>query len=82
MRSKRFILAILCLCAAIGLVAALKGNPFVDRSLCVGCKDCQIVCPVDAVTIIDGKATIDQDKCINCSICVKACQYRAIRAAR
>jgi len=82
MRTRRVILIVLSLVIAVGLIAALKGNPFVDGSLCVGCGDCKAVCPVDAVTISDGKATIDQDKCIDCSICVKACQYRAIRTSQ
>ena len=79
MKVKRAILVAAALLCALVLFAALRGNPFVDRSLCVGCEDCKTACPVEAIKLENGKARIDQDKCIDCRSCAKACQYRAIR---
>ncbi len=70
-------LILLILCSLIFSVA--KGIIVVESKSCVGCTDCQNVCPVKAIEIVDGKAVIDQEKCIKCEICVKSCTYDAIR---
>ena len=61
------------------LFAFNKGKIFVSSSDCVGCGDCQEVCPVSAVSIIDGKSIIDPELCIQCELCVKTCTYNAIK---
>ncbi len=80
MKRNRLLIIIIILAAAISLMAVLRGSPFVDRSLCVGCEDCARACPVNAISLDDSKAWIDQQTCIDCRLCVKSCQYRAIRA--
>ena len=61
------------------LWAITKGPYYVESNKCVGCGDCENICPVEAVGIIDGKSVIDPDLCIECDICVKVCNYDAIR---
>ena len=45
----------------------------VDENKCVGCGNCVIVCPMEAIHIEGdygyGKAYIDQDKCVECGAC-------------
>ncbi|MCD6594926.1 4Fe-4S dicluster domain-containing protein [bacterium] len=50
----------------------------VDSSKCIGCRQCEIVCPTDAIKIIGGKAIIDPAKCIGCGKCADVCPVNAI----
>jgi len=50
----------------------------VIQSRCVGCKDCERVCPVAAVSFVRGKAVIDMESCNGCGICPAVCSYGAI----
>ena len=76
---KKAILSIFAIILVVMLFATYKGTVYVTASKCVGCGDCELVCPTDAIKIIDGKAIIDADKCINCEICIKTCTYDAIK---
>ena len=55
----------------------------VDLDLCKGCKTCQMVCPVYAVTVSreEGKPRVDIDlgKCVGCWNCEQRCPEHAIR---
>jgi len=67
----------------VGLVfAAYKGTIYVTADDCVGCGDCELVCPTNAITMIDGKAVIDVENCIDCEICIKTCTYSAIKKTK
>lgn len=67
----------------VGLAfAAYKGSTYVTANDCVGCGDCELVCPTNAITIFDGKAVIDVEKCIDCEICIKTCTYGAIKKTK
>lgn len=81
MNKKHLLIGIL-LALALFLIAAVAGKPFVDRSACVGCKDCVSACPTAAISMEDGRAVIDPELCIDCKICVKTCPYRAIKVPR
>ena len=85
-------LRMVCLAAAVALVASLacvksleralgptKGAYLsVDQGMCTGCRKCLAVCNADAITIVSNKAVVDPTKCIQCWKCVDACPYDAI----
>ena len=78
MKIKKTIFLILLL-LTISVFALKISIIYVEANSCVGCGDCVLVCPVDAIQLIDGKAVIDAKVCIECEICVKSCTYNAIR---
>ena len=78
MTKKKIIFLCFCL-IIISLLALNYSRIIVEEKSCVGCGDCDKVCPVDAINILDGKAVIDQAICIKCEICLKSCTYNAIR---
>lgn len=53
----------------------------IDKSLCVGCKQCSEVCPGNLIKIGDNnKAFIKSPKdCWGCVSCVKECKVNAIK---
>lgn len=62
----------------------------VDRSLCVGCELCNIICPREAIEIKKqpkrGKTQrpvidVDESKCHFCGMCLSICPYGAIKVA-
>ena len=44
-----------------------------DASLCVQCKSCVKVCPMETISIKDGHAEIFQGNCFGCGLCVSKC---------
>lgn len=82
MKLKHVLVSMLILSLFIVILARVGEKPFVDRTSCVGCKDCTRVCPTNAITIQDGRAIIDDELCINCKFCVQTCTYRAIRTPK
>ena len=80
MRKKTILLIITVILFSVLFAAGWR--IIVEEKSCVGCKDCTLVCPVNAIEIIDGKAVIDQSVCIQCEICVQQCTYDAIRKAK
>jgi len=59
------------------LVAALMSTEIigyrVDRNSCIGCRQCETICPTKAISIEDGKAVIDPELCISCGLCANVC---------
>ena len=49
----------------------------VDKGKCIGCGQCEDVCPVGAIKLENNKATINDD-CIECGACVGECPVEAI----
>lgn len=52
----------------------------VDESICVGCRQCSLDCPYEAITMLvrtDGRADevarVDPDLCVSCGICSGSC---------
>jgi MinD superfamily P-loop ATPase containing an inserted ferredoxin domain len=49
----------------------------IDRNMCNGCGNCQIICQFDAVEIADGKAEINFN-CHGCGVCRGFCPEEVI----
>ncbi len=49
-----------------------------DSDTCVGCGECEEICPAEAVEIRDGQAWFDEDECQGCAECITTCPERAI----
>jgi len=71
---KKWMLILLLVVAAAAATIRYKVEP--DK--CSGCGDCEVVCPVKAVTIEDGKSHINPETCISCGLCQGVCTYDAI----
>lgn len=57
-----------------------KNNVFDTNSLCCGCGACQLVCPVNAISVEMNQegfysAAVNEKACISCGKCKKVCPY-------
>ncbi|NLU11060.1 MAG: RnfABCDGE type electron transport complex subunit B [Tepidanaerobacter acetatoxydans] len=58
-----------------------KDTRAVCSSGCIACKQCEKVCPFDAIHVNNNVAAIDYEKCRNCMLCVEKCPTGAITSA-
>jgi Pyruvate/2-oxoacid:ferredoxin oxidoreductase delta subunit len=58
---------------------ALVSKPIHVSSNCSECRQCEEVCPADAIAVNDGRGKIDYDRCIRCFCCQEVCPENAIR---
>ena len=79
---KAALICLLVLLSLLTLAAMVIDKPYVEKSMCVSCKDCAGVCPTDAISFHKEKAVIDSEKCISCNFCVQACPQKAIKAPK
>jgi len=63
-----------------GEVTISPATAEVNRTRCVGCGDCLLVCPYTAIARVDGKAQINAALCKGCGTCVATCPSGAIEA--
>ncbi len=73
------LISLLLLLCILTVAAMALEKPFVDKSACVGCKDCAGICPTAAISLESEKASIDPEICIDCKLCIQACPFRAIK---
>ena len=57
----------------------LTARPAIKYLKCLGCGECEKICPAAAITIIDRAAIIDKRKCIRCFCCQEFCPHDAVR---
>lgn len=54
----------------------------VDRTKCIGCGSCVLLCPVEAMEVSDTfVVTIDADLCTDCLTCLNCCSNDALEEA-
>jgi uncharacterized protein (DUF362 family)/Pyruvate/2-oxoacid:ferredoxin oxidoreductase delta subunit len=53
-------------------------NPSVSRERCTGCGKCQLICPLQAISLESKTARIDPGRCIRCYCCHEMCTDGAI----
>lgn len=56
----------------------LVSKPVHERSRCVGCGQCEEICPAQALELRDKKLTFDYGACIRCYCCQEICPRDAI----
>lgn len=61
---------------------SITPKPVVRKKDCVGCAQCEIVCPAKAITMINKKPQINLDICIRCYCCHELCPKKAIDVKR
>ncbi len=61
---------------------ALASRPVLTPPECVGCRECEKVCPADAITMVEKKPRIDRKKCIRCFCCQEFCPKGALKVHR
>ena len=52
--------------------------PIVYADKCIGCGECEIICPVKAIKLVNKKSVVDSTKCIGCASCLGACPTLAM----
>lgn len=61
---------------------ALSVRPKVKDAECVGCRECENICPAKAITMVEKKPRIDKNKCIRCFCCQEFCPKGAMKVHR
>jgi uncharacterized protein len=52
--------------------------PVVHLDKCIGCAECEAICPVKAITLVNKKSVVDSLKCIGCASCLAVCPTMAM----
>ena len=61
---------------------ALASTPKLKKEDCIGCRECEKVCPADAIVMAEKKPVIDRKKCIRCFCCQEFCPKGAMKVHR
>lgn len=60
----------------------LSVRPRVIERRCTGCRECQKICPADAISVASKTARINPARCIQCMCCHEVCSFNAIVPTR
>ncbi|MDD5408682.1 MAG: DUF362 domain-containing protein [Candidatus Omnitrophica bacterium] len=52
--------------------------PVVHSDRCIGCGECEIICPAGAIHLENKKSIVDSSKCIGCASCLAVCPTMAM----
>lgn len=52
--------------------------PIVHTDRCIGCGECEIICPVKAINLVNKKSVVNSAKCIGCASCLAVCPSMAM----
>ena len=62
----------------VGAVAPSSFWSILDEDLCNGCGNCELRCPVNAITMNDGLPEISHELCLGCGQCTFVCAPDAL----
>jgi Pyruvate/2-oxoacid:ferredoxin oxidoreductase delta subunit len=80
-----------CKCCCGAMNAHRNGTPMlassgylaqVDIEMCLGCGECQVICPFEAIEVEHLNAVVDMDACMGCGVCVEHCAQEALDLVR
>lgn len=61
---------------------ALASKPNVVKKECIGCRECERICPAKAIVMVDKKPKINRKQCIRCFCCQEFCPKGAMKVKR
>ena len=68
--------------SAVFIQTVMTSKPELNIKVCVGCRECEKICPAGAITMLDKKPIIDRSKCIKCFCCQEFCPKGAMKVRR
>ncbi len=79
-RSTKIIVFISAVIAVLAACASPLANAMitVDTARCIGCGECEEVCPYGAIEVIDGDAVVNPGLCHQCNRCIEVCPEGAV----
>lgn len=53
----------------------------IQSESCKGCRACELVCPMGAISVVAGKASLKPELCVGCLSCQRECRFGALTSA-